>query len=258
MKTVLAIKIHSFVDLITNSSSELFVCDGKKSLETVESVILKLAAIYNELGEGTKVPTDAMLFKTVFKKPYISEYDFDYYHLPADCRAAYETYNEMYGHPSYGRVSPNTHPLYKKLEAEERDAKERIRPDEANISKKEAESRRKQLWAEESKIWKPWADASAAATLNLFKAFLEKNGATLKELSKIKMEEDCARGKYAWISFSNKKVQSAYEKFQLYMSYNIRMTKGGIIVESAEDNSIPWDLMESVTTYLHAQRWHIG
>jgi hypothetical protein len=258
MKTVLAITIHSFVDLITNSSSELFVCDGKKSLETVEEVILKLAAAHNEMGEGSKVPTDASLFEHVFKKPYVSKFGFDYYTLSPEARAEYETYHKLYCHPDFGRPDPEKHPLHKKCQAEQDEAEARIRPHEKGISEKTSEARRKKLWAEEAKIWKPWADACANSELNLFKSFLEKNGATAKDLAKVKFSEDSCKGRYAWVSFTDPDIQDAYETFRLYLSYNIRTTKGGIIIESASDNTIPWELMETVTTYLHAQRWHIG
>jgi hypothetical protein len=39
MKQLLIINTHSFVDVITNSSSELFVCNKEKSLDTVKKVL---------------------------------------------------------------------------------------------------------------------------------------------------------------------------------------------------------------------------
>ena len=39
MKNLLVIPVHSFVDLITNSSSELFVCNGNKSVEAVKEIM---------------------------------------------------------------------------------------------------------------------------------------------------------------------------------------------------------------------------
>ena len=39
MKTLLAIKIHSVIDVITNSSSELFVCEKTNTLDTVKAIL---------------------------------------------------------------------------------------------------------------------------------------------------------------------------------------------------------------------------
>ena len=38
-KQIMSVNIHSFVDVITNSSTELFVCDTDKSIETVETIL---------------------------------------------------------------------------------------------------------------------------------------------------------------------------------------------------------------------------
>lgn len=42
MKDIFLIKPHSFIDVITNSSTELFVCSWDKTLEMVEELIYKI------------------------------------------------------------------------------------------------------------------------------------------------------------------------------------------------------------------------
>ncbi|HKZ43146.1 MAG TPA: hypothetical protein VJ044_19465 [Candidatus Hodarchaeales archaeon] len=50
------INIHSFVDIITNSSTELFVCDTDKSVEVVEDLINEIQDKYpNEYGHRLSV-----------------------------------------------------------------------------------------------------------------------------------------------------------------------------------------------------------
>jgi len=54
MKTTLTISVHSFVDLITNSSSEVYVTANKKTVKVVKSIIelfLKNAGIERDVGE---------------------------------------------------------------------------------------------------------------------------------------------------------------------------------------------------------------
>ncbi len=70
------------VDLITNSSSELFVCDTEKSLDMVKEVLVKLCGLYNE-KQNLKLPEHRYalnmdkLFTDVFNEPYIQEGDRD-------------------------------------------------------------------------------------------------------------------------------------------------------------------------------------
>ena len=39
MKAILAIKLHSIIDVITNSSSEIFVLDTDKSIDTIKEIL---------------------------------------------------------------------------------------------------------------------------------------------------------------------------------------------------------------------------
>lgn len=65
MKQLLAIEVHSFVDVITNSSTELFVCDTDKSLEQVEAILRKKLEAYNNWKDQDYV------FEDIFETPYI-------------------------------------------------------------------------------------------------------------------------------------------------------------------------------------------
>jgi hypothetical protein len=52
----LLINIHSFVDVITNSSTELFVCETDKALDVVKSLVYDLESKYpNEYGHKLMV-----------------------------------------------------------------------------------------------------------------------------------------------------------------------------------------------------------
>jgi len=46
MKTLLIIDLHSFVDVITNSSTELFVCDTDKTIEMVKEILAADPNVY--------------------------------------------------------------------------------------------------------------------------------------------------------------------------------------------------------------------
>jgi len=75
MKVLFKINLHSYVDLITNSSTELFVSKDKKELDDVVSILRKMLDDYNERENCDCV------FDRVFSQPYYSnilddEYDY--------------------------------------------------------------------------------------------------------------------------------------------------------------------------------------
>lgn len=53
-RQMLIIDLHSFVDLITNSSSELFVCDTDKSLDAIKELLQDMLNLSNKCN-GTKI-----------------------------------------------------------------------------------------------------------------------------------------------------------------------------------------------------------
>ena len=86
MKSLLIISPHSFVDVITNSSTELFVCDTTKTLEAVKEVLAKLLKLHDELTD------DESVFEDVFKELYVAPYEFDFYKIPKEIRDEYEQF----------------------------------------------------------------------------------------------------------------------------------------------------------------------
>jgi len=63
------INIHSFVDLITNSSTELFVLDTNKSLEVVKDILQNLIDFHNKMYNTN------FKFEDIFEEPYIGNTD---------------------------------------------------------------------------------------------------------------------------------------------------------------------------------------
>lgn len=56
MKQIFLINVHSFVDVITNSSTELFICDTKKSVEVIKTILQKIIDITNLSENGEDLP----------------------------------------------------------------------------------------------------------------------------------------------------------------------------------------------------------
>lgn len=56
MKQLITIKTHSFIDIITNSSSELYVCDKNSSIEAIKELLDKLCFRYRTSYEYVFAP----------------------------------------------------------------------------------------------------------------------------------------------------------------------------------------------------------
>lgn len=69
MKKANVIKPHSFVSLITNSSTELFVCNTKETLKVVNQILRRILKGYNIMN-GAKNGEYTYTMK-IFEKPYI-------------------------------------------------------------------------------------------------------------------------------------------------------------------------------------------
>jgi hypothetical protein len=61
----IVIPIHSMVDVITNSSTELFVLDTEKSVEVVREILEEAIDLHN------KATGENLVFDNVFEDPYL-------------------------------------------------------------------------------------------------------------------------------------------------------------------------------------------
>jgi len=65
MTKYIAINTHSFVDVITNSSTEIFVCDTDKTIITIKEILKSMLEEYNS-SHSTNLTYD-----NCFLEPYI-------------------------------------------------------------------------------------------------------------------------------------------------------------------------------------------
>ena len=65
----ITINVHSMVDLITNSSTELFVADTEKSVEVVKDILQEAINLHNRANN-----TDYK-FEDIFAEPYVGSAD---------------------------------------------------------------------------------------------------------------------------------------------------------------------------------------
>ena len=86
MKDIFIINPHSFVDIITNSSTELFVCGKDKTLEMVKDLIIEYCPMLSEDSYSITTPSKQELFYLKHKDKFIkkpSTYSSSYW-IPID------------------------------------------------------------------------------------------------------------------------------------------------------------------------------
>lgn len=160
---MIVINTHSFVDLITNSSSELFVCDTDKSLDMVKQIIEKITRnYYDEMNE--ECPD---IWEDIFQEPTIVKKGFNLKEYPDQ-----ETLNKAtnYWHEINTRVD--------------------------------------------------WQIVENARQQIIEYFGIEGNEALI--------------------------------------DYNIKIKKGNILLRSADDNSVPYEIWDRIGSILNARRYHLG
>lgn len=257
MKTLLVIKTHSFVDLITNSSSELFVCGTSKTKEAVEEVLRTLLANHSKLT-GTVYE-----FGSVFGGIEVAPFSFDWNMVAADARAQWEKYHE------HSVVDFE----YQELQAKDALLHDKHKVNEAGRyeeDKVEHNRRWKVYRAESDAIWSPWGAKALEAEKLVFASFLQQNEFSSGAIKKANVAFNAAvkahvkgkKGRWAYTGAVEahlpEELKAVYSELSLLTSYNITVKKGDILVHSASDNSVPYELFDCIDSYLNAQRYHIG
>jgi hypothetical protein len=77
----LILNIHSFIDIITNSSSELFVCNKNDiSVEFVELILKELLNLYNNATQNELVYEEIFGHVRIYtKEKYLKDYEYSGY-----------------------------------------------------------------------------------------------------------------------------------------------------------------------------------
>lgn len=90
MKTLFLVRHQSFIDVITNSSSEIFLCDTKKSLDFVETFLKESLNTYAENGGSPRAYED--VFERVYQidesnvDEFIEDYVIEWGVFPSDLK----------------------------------------------------------------------------------------------------------------------------------------------------------------------------
>lgn len=239
----IVINCVSFVSLITNSSSEIFVCNTDKTVEFIKDVLEDLLKTYN------KVSGEERTFESCFAPIKVTKYGFDFYKIPEQIR-------QDYCDAHYGDYQSKNLPPMPFLGAAPFD----------NVPK-----RRLYL------IKEPYSQEDKDIILRyyltyflVFIEFLKQNNLPIEEFSQVYLSKiqsasisDLVDYKFDQLFYISpnelsEEVEEAWEFFSMMESYNMEVNKGSILIQSLEDNSIPYELFGAINGLFNGENYHLG
>lgn len=267
-KTLLVVSTHSFVDLITNSSTELFVCDTKKTVDAIKELLAIL------LQNHDSITGEKHSFESVYGTIKVSPYQFQWWDVPTTVKDRYKQYHEYcgFGRNKYSPVefSPKESREKDILQKQRWDIEKAYETREEGLYEKD-EMEYKRRWKAAKKeidvLFTPYGANALKTESELFLEFLKQNKFTSIQIKKAKSAFDKKikthikenRGEYANSHLPlSKKLEDAYEDFRTYCSWGITCKKGDVFIYSAEDNTIPYEMFGTIESYLNADRFHLG
>jgi hypothetical protein len=271
MKLVI-VSPHSFVDVITNSSSELFICETKKTAKAVKEVVEALAALYNA-KQAMKEDTTwvrpinlNVIWNDVFREPTTAEFDFN---LPDFPRFA--EWQEAFNRGNYysSDLSHLSEPLYSCEMAMRKWNDDNPRPPypksekHTKVSKAYFEHQERQRKAAEE-IYAPWNKVVLSLYADLYAWVAKTNNVDLTELGALSIKWP---GEHCQPQFEN---DPTYKEGELTaaerlanavdhaISWGYSFKKGDVFLWSACDNTIPYDFWPDIEMTFKTQRRHLG
>lgn len=256
MKQIITIPVHSFVDLITNSSSELFVISGQKKIETIKEVIKSLYKIYLETNEDAdqsdKQIKEKDLFVHIFQEPYEVTWDFD----PTD--PLIDKFLKKWGDLRYFYI----HERY-------------FGAPESNVCTEVSKFKKHyaKLQQQYAEYFEPQSHYTSMHYLKDGKGKSSSYRSTLKKIEKlIKQLHEEAESRYqidrneliirlsAKHKVTTDEITKIFELSETISQYSKRrpLMKHTVVLWSKSDNSVPCKFIGMIQNTLSCERFHIG
>ena len=240
---MIVINCVSYVGPITNSSSEIFVCDTEKSLAMVEDILKDLIATHNKHSPGI-----AVSFESCFKPLEISKWGFDFWKVPETIRDLYEDLNleetiSSYTYPFGGKPLQSYKSNYEHYDEPYSDeTKQRI------LKKNELQML----------LFLEFIKQNEITCLDEVQTLIEKvqAQALLNEDRTYKFKWEI--GLHCFQEEMSPLLLEAWDFFYFIESWNIKVDKGNVLIRSLEDNSVPYELFGAINSFLNGEGYHLG
>lgn len=223
MAQVLILSPHSFVDVITNSSSELFVAETSKTIDAVKEILVELVRIHNQKEKLRDEPhfenLDA-IFGTMFLEPTRVDFTFQ----PHEAGPLWHAFVQIEGCRAFD------HPLYQECSEKWRQARDKVTYDE---------------------VFGPWHELVDKTWDDMLVWACTKHGIEIHRNEKGQVRRD----DYG----SDSPLDPKLARIVHALSWGYNFKAGDVIIESAGDNSIPYWMFDDIQNVLNAwQRKHLG
>lgn len=235
MPQVLVISTHSFVDLITNSSSELFVAETQKSLEAVKEILVELVRIHNakeKLGDNPRLADLNQVFGGMFKEPVRMDFTFQ----PHKAGGIWHQYQLV-----HDRDHRDAHPVHHRCE-----------------------SRWQEIWKlpegtphpSYDEVWKEWFEIEREALSEILVWTCQQNNIPyVLDEEGLLLDNDHHLSEYGSEPVGDQRIA----RISHALSWDYSFKAGDIIIESVSDNTIPYWMFEDIENVLNtSSRRHLG
>jgi hypothetical protein len=258
MKTLQVITPHSYVSLITNSSSELFVCDTKRTIEAVKQTIEAMYVPFYETSEHkteTYPRPPSELWTEMFQEPKIAEYDFNWYGFPVEMRDKYESFygtSDIFNRYTFSVYSVGIQ--NKKVQKLREKAYSIIREKSVGLPDGLPYKERHEI---EEKVFRSFNNSKFKAWKDLVVQYLKNNGFSESSMPLFKISHTGEYCRFTCLD-GDEDVMRAFEFFDFCMCWRADIKKGQILLYSQSDNTVPFDFFGVIESLFHAERYHLG
>lgn len=255
--SLLILSVHSFVDLITNSSSELFICDTKQKVAAFKKTLVKLAELHNAANALRTADTDYYcgdlnvdgLFHDHFKNPRVQPYTFrlDLYPKCAEYRSICDCRHD------------DVHPVNVKAEAKMNEWRKDNPTPKYNWSQEDTPEKRayddhqKKENAARTKFFAKWEQLRCDTETEMLRWAFAQNGLDWDKGEPSK-DHWCRWRR----TFKDDKVEQFVEDIQQATSYGFGFNAGDIWLETASGNTVPYGFFDDIQRIFCCKRVHLG
>ena len=258
---IISIRPHSIVSLITNSSSELYVIEGKKTINTVKAILTNVVKLYDR-ANGTSYSN--VLFTEVFKEPTLVKwfFDFDSHRTLVEQISVLNPISRYNDEENYNEEYAQLCNLDIDLMREHVSSLERQPSNEArDVALHAARALvRERLAPHIQRYFEPLV----ALDKLLLRHFAEDNNLTQEQISRVLEVVDFNQHSVHYhggrVPYENEQadILEFLTEYRSAIQWSMPSKKGDIFLESATDNSVPYQLNDTICALLSAQRYHLG
>jgi hypothetical protein len=230
------IPLHSFVDLITNSSSELFVCATDKTVKAVKDILYTLCPGSQHGGVFGDIEVSKI---TSQKCPELEEYQ--RFH---DWNSRNALRDEAEKLIDNWKKDPANHQYPKSID---------------NTTKKQEPAYDKAFRAEQKAseiFYAPYNEKAMEVHDAAVRAILRQS-----DLDENLFGKPSCSGRWSDVTYTVKQGSAKWKLLQfieLVLSWGMTINKGDVIIHSASDNSVPYEAWDSINSLLNGKNYHLG